>query len=81
MFAADQNRVDTDLKEAPTPGYGLMNLRAGAQLKKVRLTIALDNVFNRLYVRHNSFQRDPYRTGVRVPEPGRNLYASLSYRF
>jgi iron complex outermembrane receptor protein len=38
-------------------------------------------VFNRLYVRHNSFRRDPYRTGVRVPEPGRNLYASLSYRF
>jgi iron complex outermembrane receptor protein len=81
VFAADQDRVDTDLKEAPTPGYGVMNLRAGGQLKKLRLTIALDNVFNRLYVQHNSFQRDPYRTGVRVPEPGRNLYASISYRF
>ena len=81
VFAADQDRVDTDLKEAPTPGYGVMNLRAGGQWKRVRLTIALDNVFNRLYVQHNSFQRDPYRTGVRVPEPGRNLYASLSYRF
>jgi iron complex outermembrane receptor protein len=81
VFAADQDRVDSDLKEAPTPGYGVMNLRAGGQLKKVRVTVALDNVFNRLYVQHNSFQRDPYRTGVRVPEPGRNLYASVSYRF
>lgn len=81
VFAAAQDRVDTDLNEAPTPGYGLMNLRAGVQLKNLRLTIALDNVFNRLYVQHNSFQRDPYRTGARVPEPGRNLYTSMSYRF
>ena len=81
MFAAAQDRVDTDLNEAPTPGYGLMHLRVGGELKKVRVTVALDNVFNRFYVQHNSFQRDPYRTGVRVPEPGRNLYASISYRF
>ena len=81
VFAATQERVDADLKEAPTPGYGTMDLRVGAQLKQLRLTIALDNVFDRLYVQHNSFQRDPYRTGVRVPEPGRNLYASVSYRF
>ena len=50
-------------------------------MRKLRLTIALDNVLNRLYVNYNSFQRDPYRTGVRVREPGRNLYASVSYRF
>ena len=81
VFAAAQERVDTDLNEAPTPGYGLMNLRAGVQFRRMRLTIALDNVFDRLYVQHNSFQRDPYRTGARVPEPGRNLYTSISYRF
>ena len=81
VFAASQDRVDTDLQEAPTPGYGVLNLRVGGQLKHLRLTLALDNVFNRLYLNHNSFRRDPYRTGARVPEPGRNLYASLAYRF
>jgi len=81
VFAARQERVDADLQEAPTPGYGTMDLRVGAQVKKLRLTIALANVFNRLYLRHTSYQRDPYRSGARVPEPGRNLYANLAYRF
>jgi iron complex outermembrane receptor protein len=81
VFAAGQGHVDGDLQESPTPGYGVLNLRAGMQIQKLRLTLALDNVFDRLYVHHNSFQRDPYRTGVRVPEPGRNLSVSLSYWF
>jgi len=81
VFAATQERVDADLKEAPTPGYGTMDLRVGAQVQQLRLTIALDNVFDRLYLNYNSYQRDPYRTGARVPEPGRNVYASLAYRF
>jgi iron complex outermembrane receptor protein len=81
VFAASQDRVDADLQETPTPGYGVLNLRVGGQMKSFRVTLDLDNVFNKLYVNYNSFQRDPYRTGVRVREPGRNLYASVSYRF
>lgn len=81
VFTAPQDRVDTDLQEVPATGYSVLNLRVGGQKQSLRLTIALDNVFNRLYVNYNSFQRDPYRTGVRVREPGRNLYANLSYRF
>ncbi len=81
VLAARQDRVDTDLQEVPTPGYGVLNLRVGGQKQNFRVTLALDNVFDRLYVEYNSFQRDPYRTGVRVREPGRNLYASVSYRF
>jgi hypothetical protein len=26
-----------------------------------------------------SFQRDPYRTGVRIPEPGRTVYVNVSF--
>ena len=81
VFAATQERVDGDLQESPTPGYGTMDLRIGTQVKGLRLTLALDNVFDRLYLNYHSYQRDPYRTGARVPEPGRNLYASLGYRF
>jgi iron complex outermembrane receptor protein len=81
VFAASQDRVDTDLQEATTPGYGALDLSVGVRVKQLRMTIALDNVFNRLYLNYNSYQRDPYRTGARVPEPGRNVYPRLSYRF
>ena len=30
VFAATQERVDADLQESPTPGYGTMDLRVGA---------------------------------------------------
>jgi iron complex outermembrane recepter protein len=81
VFSADQTHVDTDLQETPTPGYGLLNLRAGGEVKGLRITLALDNVFDRLYLNYLSFQRDPYRIGTRVREPGRNLYTNVAYRF
>lgn len=81
IFAATQERVDTDLQESPTPGYGTLTVRAGWQMQQLRLAITLANAFDRLYLNYNSYQRDPYRTGARVREPGRNLSASLSYRF
>jgi len=81
VFAAGQDRVDAALQESPTPGYGVMNLRVGARKARFRLTVALENLFDRLYVNHLSFQRDPYRTGVRVREPGRNLHANVTYQF
>jgi iron complex outermembrane receptor protein len=76
-----QRRVDTDLREEPTPGYGLMNLRLGVNFRQFALGLGLNNLFDRSYFEHLSYQRDPFRTGTRVFEPGRNIFASLSYRF
>ncbi len=81
VFAGAQTRVDASLLEQPTPGYGTANLRGGIILKRFALRLALNNVFGRNYYEHLSYQRDPFRSGVRVFEPGRNLYANLSYRF
>jgi iron complex outermembrane receptor protein len=81
IFSGRHVYVDTDLQEEPMPGYGLLNLHVGGQRKNIRVTFALDNVFNLLYVDHMSYQRDPFRLGVRVREPGRNLYTNVSYRF
>jgi iron complex outermembrane recepter protein len=80
-FSGKHVFVDTDLQEEPMPGYGVLNLHVGGQRRSVRVTFALDNVFNLLYVDHMSYQRDPFRIGVRVREPGRNLYTNVSYRF
>jgi iron complex outermembrane receptor protein len=81
VFAADQNRVDASLNEARTPGWGVMNLSAGLRHRRLRLTVGVANVFDRLYVEHLSYQRDPFRSGVRVPEPGRTVYVSASAAF
>jgi len=39
------------------------------------------NIFDRFYYENLSYQRDPYRSGTRVYEPGRNLFVNVSYRF
>jgi iron complex outermembrane receptor protein len=81
LFAADQERVDLSLSESRTPGWGVMNASAGLRQGRLRLTVGLTNAFDRLYVEHLSYQRDPFRSGVRLPEPGRSLFANASFRF
>ncbi len=81
VFAADQDRVDVSLNEARTPGWGVMSASAGVRQGRLRVTVGLANALDRLYTDHLSYQRDPFRSGVRVPEPGRSLFANASYRF
>jgi len=81
VFAADQDRVDASLGETRTPGWGVLNVSAGFRQGRLRATLGLSNVLDRLYVEHLSYQRDPFRSGVRVPEPGRSLFANLAVRF
>lgn len=75
-----QDKVDTDLGETPTPSYGVLGLRAGAAWRALTFTLGVANVFDRDYLQHLSYQRDPFRSGTRLPEPGRTLYANLGMR-
>jgi iron complex outermembrane receptor protein len=81
LFAADQERVDASLNESRTPGWGTMSLSAGLRLGRLGVTAGVTNLLDRLYVEHLSYQRDPFRTGVRVPEPGRSIFANTTFRF
>lgn len=80
VFVARQNRVDTDLQEEPTPGFAVANLRAGVRRGRFLVALAADNLFDRYYMEHLSYLRDPFRSGTRVPEPGRRLTLSVAYR-
>jgi iron complex outermembrane receptor protein len=80
VFAADQDRVDATLGEQPTPGWGIANLSAGWRTARLTLTLGVTNVFDRAYAEHLSFQRDPFRSGVRVLEPGRSAFLNASLR-
>jgi iron complex outermembrane receptor protein len=78
---APQDRIDARLLERRTPGYGLLGVKGGVHRKRLNLAVGVDNLLNRFYYDHLSFQRDPYRTGVRIPEPGRTLYVNISVPF
>jgi iron complex outermembrane receptor protein len=81
IAARAQRRVDADLRETPTAGYGTANLRAGLHAWKLNVTAGIDNMFNRYYLEHLSFQRDPFRNGARLPEPGRLFFLNIGYSF
>jgi iron complex outermembrane receptor protein len=79
LAANRQSLVSSDLKEAPTPGYGLMNVKLGFTHRKLSGSFTVDNLLNRFYYEHLSYYRDPFAAGVKIPEPGRNFFVQLRY--
>jgi iron complex outermembrane receptor protein len=78
-FAAAQNRVDGSVYETPTPGWIILNARAGAQWHGFKLFGGVTNIFNRYYFEFFNYLRSPYSSGQAVPEPGRAFYVALQY--
>jgi len=81
ILSARQERVDAALGEEPTPGWGVANVTLGYRRGRLSLAGGVFNVFDRLYTEHLSSQRDPFRSGVRVPSPGRSVFVNASARF
>jgi len=81
LAARAQHRVDSDLRENGTPGYAVVNFKAGLHARALNVSGGVDNLFDRLYYEHFSYQRDPFRSGLKVPEPGRSLFLTISYGF
>ncbi len=80
-FAARQNRVNEELNETETAGWGVTDLKAGINWDRWSLNAGVNNVFDKYYSTHLSYQRDPFRSGVKVPESGSFVYTSLAYRY
>jgi iron complex outermembrane receptor protein len=81
VFVGRQEHVDADLNELVTPGYGIANVQGGVRRGPLSLTVGLSNVLDHTYREHLSYQRDPFRSGVFVNEPGRNAFVSIAWRF
>lgn len=81
LFSGAQRRVDSVLGEQATPGYGIANIKAGVNYRRMSIKLGLNNILGRQYFEHLSYQRDPFRSGARVYEPGRNLLVNISYRY
>ncbi len=80
-FAARQDRVDEELNETETAGWGVTDLKAGLNWEKWSVIGGVNNLFDKYYATHLSYQRDPFRSGVKVPETGAFAYLTVAYRF
>jgi len=79
-LAAKQSRVDQFLLEQPTGGWATTDLKIGVNYKNLTLYAGVNNLFDKFYYNYLSYQRDPFSSGVKVPENGRNFYVTLQYR-
>jgi len=77
VTSAQNNIVPPEKK---TPGYQLVNIQAGTNIKfhsqTITLSLQAQNVFNTRYLNHTSF----YRL-IELPEMGRNIVLSLKIPF
>lgn len=77
-FAGRQDRVDVDLHEEETPGWAVTDLKAGFEMGRWSVIGGLNNLFDKYYESHLSYQRDPFSSGVKVPETGTFGYVTVS---
>jgi len=59
----------------------LMNAKLGLLLRKWTASLVVDNLLNRFYYENLSYYRDPFASGTKIPEPGRNFFAQVRYSF
>ena len=79
-MAARQSRVDTSLQESKTAGWATTDLKAGYTYKNLSVYAGVYNVFDKFYYTYLSYLRDPFASGMKVPENGRNFYITATYR-
>ena len=86
VWAAPQHKVSAFNDELPSPGYALLNLRAGYTFREhLNIDVALENVFNSHYEEHltgiNYVLKSDVPVGARIPGPGRFVAVSVGYKF
>jgi len=80
-LANEQDRVDSNLNETTTAGWATTDIKSGINYQGVSLIIGISNLFDKYYFSNLSYARDPFQSGVKVPENGRNVYFSMGYKF
>ncbi|MFA7062032.1 MAG: TonB-dependent receptor [Pedobacter sp.] len=80
-FANSQDNVDSALGEQATAGWMTTDLKAGYKYKALSVYAGIYNLLDKFYYSHLSYQRDPFASGVKVPENGRNFYLTVAYKF
>ncbi|MDA8430458.1 MAG: TonB-dependent receptor [Geobacteraceae bacterium] len=80
-LAREQDRVDSGLNETPTAGWATTDIKGGLNYHGISLIVGIANLFDKQYFSHLSYARDPFQSGFKVPENGRNVYVAMGYKF
>jgi len=80
-LAREQDRVDSGLNETTTAGWVTTDIKSGINYQGFSVILGISNLFDKQYFSHLSYSRDPFQSGIKVPENGRNVYLSLGYKF
>lgn len=90
VLVAGKKQVSQVRNEVRTGGYGLLNLRGSYAWKRGRLDLAMENVFDRLYLmplggaylgQGNAMTTNAIPWGMGVPGMGRSLNVALNLQF
>jgi iron complex outermembrane recepter protein len=80
--------IDSDNGEKELAGYAILNLKYGHDFQNgFSLATGINNFFNRTYAVSNGYIGNELISGISLTdplvlnEPGRNFYATLSYKF
>ena len=68
------------LGETPTAGYATTDLKTGFKYKDLSVIGGVSNLFDIQYYNYLSYLRDPFASGVKVPENGRNFYVTVQFK-
>ena len=82
-YTMSQNRYATSFGETETPGYFLLNLRAGVKINKYfTIGAAALNIFNKTYYNHLNFSyKNSNINQGRIFEPGRSFSFFAKFKF
>ncbi len=72
------------LDTGPSAGFSTLSLNASRQWQQLALNVGVDNVTDKTYqefLSTNAASISGFESLPRVPEPGRSLWANVSYRF
>jgi iron complex outermembrane receptor protein len=58
-----------------------VNVKLGLLYRRWTASFVVDNLLNRFYYENLSYYRDPFASGVKIPEPGRNFLGQVKYSF
>ena len=83
-ITADQENIAPSFGETTTPGYSLMDLKAGTTaINNLNIGVGVLNVFDKYYHSHLNFAFNNQADFTRQPitEPGRNFTVFVNYNF
>ncbi len=81
IYSGKQKNVDSTLNEQETKSYVVFNLKGSANFGNLSINGGIDNIFDKNYYTYLSYLRNPFSSGVKVPEPGRFVYLNLELSF